>query len=269
MLLDGSVHAADVRLGVGLAAAAVFVAVVGARGRRGRVIPAGSILALVAIVLGWLFGATLVWGTGGASKFRWSAAWMNAPTSWEANGLLVLALAGVLSLALSLRALTDGRVRAACMLVAGAGTTFAMWSIAVSYPVWIAASAWAAGAVAFYVAATDQHRERSERRRAPRRAAVVVPSLALACACGFGWTYWALAWTVVGREGQSLCSCWADQWGAWQYNAQFFIALGGAISLVIAVFWYATKRRRILMLNGVITLAAMATWSAFALTGSI
>jgi hypothetical protein len=75
--------------------------------------------------------------------------------------------------------------------------------------------------------------------------------------------------SVVGRESQPPCGCWADHWGVWQYNAQLLIALCGALSLVVAVFCYATRRRHLLMFNLVITIATITTWSGFALTGSI
>ena len=58
----------------------------------------GSPLVLCLIVAGWLFAATLVWGTGYATKVRWSAAWTYQGDAWEWTALLAVALIGGSSL---------------------------------------------------------------------------------------------------------------------------------------------------------------------------
>ena len=57
-----------------------------------------------------------------------------------------------------------------------------------------------------------------------------IPLLLATIIAGVAWGFYALAWLVVGPEGHASCNCWADYYNDWQYQAQFFVALGGALS---------------------------------------
>jgi len=98
-------RSADTRLGIALLGLVLFGAVATTRANgRISVVP---MLVLCLIVAGWLFGATLVWGTGYATKIRWSASWTYNGDAWQWTALLVIALIGVGCLGLGVRA--DGR----------------------------------------------------------------------------------------------------------------------------------------------------------------
>lgn len=79
----------------------------------------------------------------------------------------------------------------------------------------------------------------------------------------------ALGVIVVGwLFGASLAGgCWADQWGTWQYEAHFIVALAGAVSLTTAAVSYLIARHRLTLITG--SAAAVATWIAFAATGAL
>lgn len=69
MMQVAGVHPASTRLGVGLLGLIVFGAL--ATTKRRRPIAAIPVTGLCLIAADWLFGATLVWGTGYATKVRW------------------------------------------------------------------------------------------------------------------------------------------------------------------------------------------------------
>ena len=267
VIILAAVHPANVRLTIAAAGLVRFIAV--ATTRRRRALPPGAVLLLGLIVVGWLFAATLVWGTGYASKVRWSAAWTHDGNAWQWTALLAVSLAGVASLALSLRSLADARQCRGWVFAAVAGALFAAWSAVVRYPAALAVLVAAAGFGALLVAGTRERPASSRGRARALRQRLTVPVVLVASVIGFVWTFSALAWAVVGREGQPPCGCWADQWGNWQYQTQFFVALGGALSLVGTAVWYVTARHRLLLISSSAAAAAVAGWIAFATTGSL
>jgi hypothetical protein len=71
-----------------------------------------------------MFGATLIWGTGYPSKFRWQAAWESDPGAWQSTALLAVAFAGVITVGMSLRASVAAQKRRARAMAAVAAACF-------------------------------------------------------------------------------------------------------------------------------------------------
>jgi len=260
-------RSADTRLGIALLGLALFGAVATTRGNgRISVVP---MLVLCLIVAGWLFGATLVWGTGYATKIRWSASWTYNGDAWQWTALLVIALIGVGCLGLGVRAFAGDALRRGWTLSALSGAAFAAWSAVVRYPTAGAVIASVAGAVALPrlvrrpVPAPSRREPHFERQRA------AIPLLLLAIVIGFAWAYYAFARLVIGPEGvPAPCNCWADRYDDWQYQWQFFVAIAGAGSLVATAVAYMMKSRIALRLSTATLLLTIAGGAAFFVTGT-
>jgi hypothetical protein len=97
---------------------------------------------------------------------------------------------------------------------------------------------------------------------------MAVPLILAATVVGFAWTFYAFAWLVVGPEGRASCNCWADDYNDWQYQVQFFVALGGALSLLGAAALYAMRRRAAFGVAGAMAASALCGWVVFLVTGS-
>jgi hypothetical protein len=107
----------------------------------------------------------------------------------------------------------------------------------------------------------------STQRRGGRQRAVI-PLLLGTIVIGFVWAFFAFGWLVVGPEGQQTCNCWADRYNDWQYQVQFLVALGGALSLAATAVSYLMRRPAALRVTGTITAAAICGWIGFLVTGS-
>lgn len=264
MVVLASAQPASLRLTLALAGAILFATAATTRWQ--RPIPAASVAVLIVIVAGWLFGATLVWGTGYATKVRWAAAWTSNGQAWQWTALLAVALLGIVATGLALRSFAHQQRRRGWMLAAISGAAFAGWSAVVRYPVGFAIIAAVAGfAALLFVAApppVDTATGQPEGGGVRHRAAV--PVLVAAIAIGVGWVIYAFAWLVVGPEGGfTNCHCWADSYNDWQYQTQFAVAIAGAVSGVVTAVLYLLGRRVGSMLGGVVAVAAVCGWLAF------
>lgn len=145
ILVPAALYPASTRLLVALVLAAVFGL---ASPRRS---PRPLALAVVSlIVLGWSFGATLIWGTGGPSKLRWGLE-LNV---WEGAALLGLAAVGVLAAGAALRCFAHARRRAGCALATVFAGAFTGWSVVVRYSVTVAILVVGVGIAALIFAGT-------------------------------------------------------------------------------------------------------------------
>jgi hypothetical protein len=261
-----AVHSAGTRVGLGLVGLVVFGAI--AAGRWERSLPIVPVLVLCLIVAGWLFGATLVWGTGYATKVRWSAAWTYNGDAWQWTALLAVALIGVLCLAFALRSFAHKASRRAWVLSAASGLAFVAWSAVVRYSVAAAVFVLLAGAVAVTLVGFRQTALTSGGQPGRARARLAIPLLLAAIVIGVGWAFYAFAWLVVGPEGHASCNCWADYYNDWQYQVQFLVAVGGALSLVAAATLYVMRRRAAFGVTGIIAASALCGWIVFLITGS-
>ena len=87
------------------------------------------------------------------------------------------------------------------------------------------------------------------------------------CVHPASWAFYAFAWLVVGPEGRASCKCWTDFYNDWQYQAQFVVALGGAVCLVAAAGLYVMRRRVAFGVTGTLAALAACGWIVFLLTG--
>ena len=108
----------------------------------------GATVVLSVLVLVWMFGATLVWGTARSTQLRLPGIASNGVLGWEGTALLILAVVGVASIDLALRYFTLARPRLGWALTASAVACFGLWSLGVAYPVTAAVLAGAIGLVA-------------------------------------------------------------------------------------------------------------------------
>jgi hypothetical protein len=228
----------------------------------------GPVLVLCLIVAGWLFGATHVWGTGYATKVRWSAAWTYDGGAWQWSALLAVALAGALSLGLAVRAFADDAPRRAWTLAAVSGVAFAVWSAVVRYSVVVAIFVFIAGFVAIMFLGPRRPvvPGSSQTRISDQRAAV--PLLLAAIVIGLAWAFYALVWLVIGPEGSRSCNCWADRYNDTEYFVQLLVAVGGAVGLVVTAVAHVMRQQAALRAAGGFTAAAICVWLAFVVTGS-
>lgn len=266
MFFLASAHGAGSRVGIALLGLVVFGAVATRRWERPFV--AVPVVVLCLIAAGWLFAATLVWGTGYATKVRLSAGWAYDGNAWQWTALLALALAGVFFLALALRSFAHESSPRAWGLSALSGVAFIAWSAVVRYSVAAAAFVLLAGvgATAFIGFAQNAPAPLEETDRPRLRAAI--PLLLITIVLGCAWAFFAFAWLVVGPEGRgAACDCWADNYNDWQYWGQFLVAVGGAVSLLAAAASYVTRRQVVFRVTGVITVSALCGWIAFLVTG--
>jgi hypothetical protein len=265
MFYFASVHAAETRVGIALVGFVVFGVVASRRWE--RPFPMVPVLVLCLIVAGWLFGATLVWGTGSATKVRWSAAWTYGGDAWQWTALLAVALVGVLCLGLALRAFARESSRRAWLLSAASGTAFIAWSAVVRYSVVAAIFVLLAGTFAVALVGSRQTVVAIGSKAGRWREQVAILLLVGAIIVAFGWAFYAFAWLVVGPEGRASCKCWADFYNDWEYRAQFVVALGGAVCLVAAAGLYVMRRRVAFGVTGTIAALAACGWIVFLLTG--
>jgi hypothetical protein len=107
-----------------------------------------AVMSVIAVV--WLFGATLIWGTGYPSKVRWGIE-LNA---WQGAALLAVAAVGVLSGAAALRSFAHSERRAGWALASVFVIAFLGWSSVVRYSVIIVFIAVGTGIAAMWFAST-------------------------------------------------------------------------------------------------------------------
>lgn len=266
MMHIAAVHPASTRLALGLLGLAVFGGLATTNWRRPT--PAIAITALCLIAAGWLFGATLVWGTGYTTKVRWSAAWTYDGNAWQWTGLLALAMGGVLSMGAALREFAQEKRREGWTFAAIAAGAFVAWSAVVRYSVAAAAFVLLAGGSALFLAAKPASPSAMAASAPNGRKRATVPLLLTTIVIGFAWSFIALAWLVIGPEGRPTCHCWADNYNDWRYQTQFIVAVAGALSLLAAALAYNLKRHRLLLFTGSLAATSIAAWIAFAVTGS-
>lgn len=129
IFFPAALYPASTRLLVALALAGLFGLVLPRRSPRPL-----ALAVMTVIVLGWLFGATLIWGTGGPSKLRWGLE-LNA---WQGAALLGVAAVGVFAVGAALRCFAHQNRRAGWALTTVFGLGFTAWSAAVRYSVPVA-----------------------------------------------------------------------------------------------------------------------------------
>ena len=262
MIHLASVHAASTRLAIALAGIVLFGAAATTRWR--RPVPAFAIAVLCVVTVGWLFGATLVWGTRYPTQVRWSGTWTNNAGAWEWAALLLLAWLGTLSLGLALRSFAQNKHRRGWTSAALAGVAFLGWTAIVRYPVGVAGVAGAVGFAALY--STARAATVPVRGGGVPKRRLAVPGLLGTIVIGAAWALYALVWLVAGGEGQTVCNCWADQWGDWQYQAQFLTAVIGALAGGAAAVLCVAGRTRLAMMPAICALSAAGVWLTFLAT---
>jgi hypothetical protein len=169
MLSSAALYPASTRLAVAVACLIAFALVTATRWD--RPVPALPVAVLALIVVGWLFGATLVWGTGYVTKLRWAASWGYDGHAWQWSALLAVAVAGVLSLGLALRSFAHRQRDRARIFAAATGAAFLAWSVFVQYSVVLAVAVLAAGVGSLAAVAHEPQPDattRMTRRRAER-----------------------------------------------------------------------------------------------------
>jgi hypothetical protein len=139
------VYPASTRLLVALALAGLFGLVSPRRSPRPLALAVMSV-----IVAGWLFGATLIWGTGGPSKLRWGLELQ----AWQGAALLAVAAVGVLAAGGALRCFAHQNRRVGWILAITFGVAFAGWSAVVRYSVIVALLVLAIGGAALVFASS-------------------------------------------------------------------------------------------------------------------
>ena len=241
--------------------------VVAATRRRTRPIPVVPVLVLCLIAAGWLFGATLVWGTGYATKVRWAAAWTYDGGAWQWTALLSVALIGVICLGAALRAFTVDARRRGRVFAAASGMAFVAWSVVVRYSVIAAIAVVVAGGAAVAFLNSGKPRDATGDRVSRSWRGAAIPLLLAAIVVGCAWVLFAFGWLVVGPEGRASCNCWADDFNDWQYQVQFLVAIAGALSLVAASALYARRNRVAVDVTGGIAGSLMCAWVVFLVTG--
>jgi hypothetical protein len=145
LLLMAAAYPAQTRLLVAAAVFLVYLVLLPRPARRPL-----AVAGLCVLVVVWDFGATLIWGTGAASKVRFEFV-LGAGGSLA---LLVCAVAGIIALAGALRLLAEGKTRAGAVLSAVFVSAFAGWSSAVRYSPIVAVVGLLAGGAALWWAAT-------------------------------------------------------------------------------------------------------------------
>lgn len=263
-------HPASTRLGLALVGVILFGAISSA-GVPGRVRLA-PVAVLTALVVIWMFGATLIWGTGYQTKFRFAAAWQSQASAWQPAALLAVAFAGVIALAVSVRAsATQDRQRARTFEVLAA-ICFVGWSAVVNYPVTVAVVMGIIGLVALEnaaeadiaeIAGTETRSTREARRR--WRIPLVTTTMTVALT----WLALALLWGIAAgvREEPPNCGCWADNSNAWQFGIQLLVAIFGSTALITTVILFL-RARGPLWIAASLGIAAIASWVAFVVTGT-
>jgi hypothetical protein len=267
MIYLASAYPTPTRLAIALAGLALFG--VAATTRWPAHVPAVAIAVLCVLIGAWLFGATLVWGTGYATKVRWSAAWTYNGYAWQWTALLAVALLGALSLGMSARCFAHDRHTRAWTWAALAGATFLGWTTVVRYSPVVAVIAAAASftALRFIATATSASApapDSVDRNRPPSELAV--PLLLATIVVGIAWGMFAFGWLLVGPEGRPSCNCWADQWNDWQYQVQFLTALIGALSAALTAVCYVMGRKRLVVIPGICAISAAGVWLTFLAT---
>jgi hypothetical protein len=141
--LFASLYQSPTRLLVALGLMAMFGAVIPKRSPRPL-----AVALITVITAGWLFGATLIWGTFGPSKLRWGFE-LNIWQDWL---LLGAAAGGSLAGAGALRCFAGNRRRAGWVLTPVFAVAFAAWSSVVRYSAIVALVVLAVGVAALVLA---------------------------------------------------------------------------------------------------------------------
>ena len=185
-LPTAALYGAGMRLGLSAVILALFVAILPRPAPRPL-----SVAALYAVTVGWDFGATLIWGTGGPSKVRLDFVVSGRAGSWL---LLACATSGILAAASSLRAFANAKRRTGCWFAAAFVAMFALWSCAVRYQPDIAVLGLIVGVVALGAAApvaVDEQLMRLHAERAPRRRLTGFVWAGAVIAASIGFAVWA------------------------------------------------------------------------------
>lgn len=150
------------------------------------------------IAAGWLFGATLIWGTPWASKLRWAS----GLDTWQDTALLAVAIVGVLCAGAALRAFAQQKRTQAWVLTAAFAIAFAGWSSTVRYSIIVAGLVLSVGTGTLVFASITPAgpqatlaEANSERSPAPphlRRWSIA--AITLPVVSGIGFYYW-LEWS--------------------------------------------------------------------------
>jgi hypothetical protein len=188
-LVFSSLYPASTRLVVAVVVFAAFVVLLPRRTRR----PLPN-AALGVIAAGWLFGATLIWGTPWASKLRWAS----GLNTWQNTALLAVAVVGVLCAAAALRGFAEQRPTQGWVLTGLFAVAFAGWSSVVRYSIIVAglvlsvgigalvfASSTPAGPEATHAEPNSASSHASARLRSWRIAGVALPVVS-----GVGFYWW-------------------------------------------------------------------------------
>jgi hypothetical protein len=158
VLLIAAAHPADTRLVIAVAVFVVFVWLLPRPAPRPL-----SAAALCVIVAAWDFGATLIWGTGGATKLRFAFAF--SPVGGPA--LLACAIIGIIAAACALRSFAHAERRTGTLLAGAFAVAFAAWSATVRYSPIIAVLGLFTGSIALWWAATMPADEQPTQLDAP------------------------------------------------------------------------------------------------------
>lgn len=192
MLSSAAIYPASTRLLV----AAILLVLFGlvAPRRPPRPLP---LAVMSAIVAGWLFGATLIWGTGRGNRFPPSS----GLSAVHGTPLLALAVLGALSASAALRAFAHQKRRLGWGLATVFAVAFAAWSSVVRYSVIVAALVFATGVAALAFASTSPavpeapSAEDTSKSSTPRgRTLTWIIVLTLPLLSGFSF-YWWLRWS--------------------------------------------------------------------------
>lgn len=146
MMELASIHPAATRLE--FAFAGLVSCIVVATVRDGRRIPSRYVVVLTVLIVAWLFGGTLVWGSPSVTKVRWASAWARRSTAWQWLCLLLVAYVGALCTASCLRWFAHARQRLGWSFGALAVVLAAAWTAVVRYPLLAAAIALTSGIAA-------------------------------------------------------------------------------------------------------------------------
>jgi hypothetical protein len=158
VLLIAAVHPAGTRLLVALVVFVVFVWMLPRPAPRPL-----AVAALCVVVAVWDFGATLIWGTGGPSKLRFSF----GLSTVGGSALLACAVVGILAAAAALHSFAHDDKRTGTVLAGIVAVAFAVWSLAVRYSPIIAAIGLLTGGAALWWAATMPVDDRPTQLEAP------------------------------------------------------------------------------------------------------
>ncbi len=190
LLIPAALYQAPTRLAVALVLAGLFALVLPRRSPRPL-----AVVVIGVIVVCWLFGATLIWGTGGPSKLRWGLD-LNV---WEGAVLLAVAAAGVLSAGIALRSFAHRKPGVGWTFAGFFGVAFAAWSLVVRYPTLFALVVLATGIAALALASRPPEttgasdgagRTASPALPAPARWSWGTITAALPLLSGFAFYWW-------------------------------------------------------------------------------